>query len=142
MSNVIAYIDIRVFSHATEDESKVLEAVKRILPTDHLENIVFEKHTLHGHYGNSITFFETRVKDKEVLTAIVENLSSHLNTLDKEELRSRIGEFTEKGSLYIRLNKQAAFEGEFKLEQVDPIRIRIRFKKEGIAQICQELGIV
>jgi RNA binding exosome subunit len=140
--NAIAYIDIRVFSHATEDENKVIEAVKKILLADHLEEIVFEKHTLWGHYRNSITFFETRIKDKTILKAIVENLSSHLSTLDKEELRSRIGEFSEKGSLYIRLDKQAAFEGEFKLEQVDPIRIRVRFKKDDVTKICEELGII
>jgi RNA binding exosome subunit len=140
--DAIAYIDIRVFSHATEDENKIIEAVKKILPADHLEKIVLEKHTLHGHYGNPITFFETRIKDKEVLKAIVENLSSHLNTLDKEELRSRISEYSEKGSLYIRLDKQAAFEGEFKLEQVDPVRIHVRFTKGDVVKICQELGIM
>ena len=140
--NAIAYVDIRVFSHATEDEGKVIEAVKRVLPSDHLEEVTFERHTLHGHHGNPITFFETRIKDKEIVKAIVENLSSHLNTLDKEELRSRISEFTEKGSLYIRLDKQAASEGEFKLAQVDPIRIRVRFKRKDVEKICQELGII
>lgn len=140
--NTIAYIDIRVFSHATEDENKVIEAVRKILSTDQLQEVVFEKHKLRGHHGNLITFFETRIKNKETLKAIAENLSAHFNTLDKEELRPRISEFTEKGSLYVRLDKQAAFEGEFKLAQVDPIRIRVRFKKEDITQICQELGII
>lgn len=140
--NAIAYIDIRVFSYATEDENKVIEALRKVLPTDHSDEMVIEKHALRGHYGNSITFFETRIKDKTILKAIVDNISSHLNTLDKEELRSRIGEFTEKGSLYIRLDKQAAFEGEFRLEQVDPIRIRVRFKRDDVKKICQELGII
>ena len=135
-------MDIRVFSHATEDENKVIEAVRRVLPPDHVEEVTFGKHTPSGHHGNPITFFETRIKNQETLKAIVENLSSHLNTLDKEELRSRIGEFTEKGSLYIRLDKQAAFEGEFKQAQVDPIRIRVRFKRKDVEKICQELGII
>jgi len=143
--NQVAYIDIRVFSHATEDEDKVLEAVKKVLPTEYEKVIEFEKRNLHGHHGNLITFFETRIKDKETLKAIVENLSSHLSTLDKETLCSRINEYTEKGSLYIRLDKQAAFHGEFRLEQVDPIRIHLRFKKEkteDIAEICRALGII
>jgi RNA binding exosome subunit len=143
--NHVAYVDIRVFSHATEDEDKVLEAVRKILPTDFQKDIEFEKHNLHGHYGNPITFFETRVQNKEVLKAIVENLSSHLSTLDKETLRSRISEYTEKGSLFIRLDKQAAFQREFRLEQVDPIRIHLRFKKEkteDITEICRALGII
>jgi RNA binding exosome subunit len=143
--NQVAYIDIRVFSHATEDEDKVLEAVRKILSTDFQKEIEFEKHNLHGHHGNPITFFETRVQNKEVLKAIVENLLSHLSTLDKETLRSRIGEYTEKGSLFIRLDKQAAFQREFRLEQVDPIRIHLRFKKEkteDITEICRALGII
>jgi hypothetical protein len=137
----VAYIDIRVFSHATENEKNVMEAVRKILPVEYSEDILFEKHNLHGHHGNPITFFQTRIKDKEILRAIMENLSSHLSTLDKEELRSRIVEFTEKGSLYLRLNKQTALQGEFKLEQVDPIRIHVRFKKGDVASICGELGI-
>jgi hypothetical protein len=140
--STVAYIDIHVFSHATENEKKVMEAVRKILPVDHSEEIAFEKHSLHGHHGNPITFFQTRIKDKEILKAIMENLSSHLSTLDKEELRSRIVEFTEKGSLYLRLNKQRALQGEFKLEQVDPIRIHVRFKKGDLASICKELGIM
>jgi len=140
--STIAYIDVRVFSHATENEKKVMEAVRKILPPNHSEEVEFEKHALHGHHGNPITFFQTRIKDKEVLAAIIENLSSHLGTMDKEELRSRIAEFTEKGSLYLRLDKQAALRGEFKLEQVDPIRIHVRFKKMDLASICKELGII
>jgi hypothetical protein len=139
--STIAYIDIRVFSYATENEKKVMEAVRKILPASHSEEIAFEKQALRGHHGNPITFLQTRIKDKEILVAIMENLSSHLGTLDKEELHSRIAEFTERGSLYLRLNKQAALRGEFKLEQTDPIRIHVRFKKRDVASICKELGI-
>jgi RNA binding exosome subunit len=138
----VAYIDIRFFSHATEDENKVTEAVKKILPSEHVDEIVFEKHTLRGHHGNPITFFETRTKNKEALKAIVKNLASHLGTLDKENLRQNISTYTEKGSLYLRLDKQAAFQGAFKLSQIDPIHFHLRFKKQNIAEICRELGII
>lgn len=140
--NAVAYVDIRVFSHATEDETKVLDAVKRILASPYAEAIVFEKHVLSGHHGNPITFFDTRVKDKEALKTIVEEIAAHLNTLDKETLGSRLGEFSERGSLFIRLDKQAAFGGEFKLARVDPIRIHVRFKKNDIEEICRELGLI
>lgn len=140
--NAVAYIDIRIFSHATEDEAKVMEAVKRILPSPNAETIVFEKHVLSGHHGNPITFFDTRVKDKETVGAIVEKIAANLNTLDKETLGSRLGEYSEKGSLYIRLDKQAAFAGEFKLAQVDPIRIHVRFRKRDVEEICRALGLI
>jgi RNA binding exosome subunit len=66
----------------------------------------------------------------------------NLSTSEKETLGRRLGEYSEKGSLYLRLDKQAAFEGEFKLAQVDPIRIHVRFKKRDIAETCEELGLI
>lgn len=140
--SVIAYIDIRVSSHATEDQTKVMEAVKRILPYDNVDTIVFEQHVLTGHHGNPIVFFESRVKDRETVKTVVEKIATHLDTLDKETLGRRLIEYSEKGSLYMRLDKQAAFEGEFKLAQIDPIWIHLRFKKKDIAEICKELGLI
>ena len=141
----IAYIDIRFFAHATEDVDKVVEAVQHVLPSDHMEEVVFKKSNLRGHYGNSITLFEAKIKNKETIKALVENVSSHLSELDKETLSREVNLHVEKGSLYIRLDKQAALQGKLKLCTSDPIRIRIRFRKkkiEDIVKICQELGML
>ncbi len=141
----IAYVDIRFCAHATEDIDKVVEAVHNILPSDNIEEVSFKKSGLEGHYGNPITFFETRIKDKETIRALVENLSANLSSWDKEELSREIHRYVEKGSLYIRLNKQAALQGKIKLVTSDAIRIRIRFKKskiEDVIEICREIGML
>ena len=141
----IAYVDIRFFAHATEDLDKVVKAVQNILPSDHVEDITFNRSKLEGHYGNPITIFETRIKDKEMIRALVENLSANLSSLDKEELDREIRRCVEKGNLYIRLDKQAAFQGKIKLVTSDPIRIRIRFRKskiEDIIEVCREIGML
>jgi len=141
----IAYIDIRFFAHATEDVNKAVEAVQHVLPSDHREDIVFNKSNLQGHYGNPITFFEAKIKNKEIIRALIENLSSSLSELDKETLSREIHLHVEKGSLYIRLDKQAAFQGKLKLCTSDPIHMRIRFRKtkiEDIVKTCQELGML
>ena len=141
----VAYVDVRFCAHATEDLDKVMEAVQNILPSDHIEDISFKRSNLEGHYGNPITFFETRIKDKETVRALVENLSSNLSSLDKEELGRTIKRYVEKGSLYIRLDKQAAFQGKIKLVTSDPIHIRIRFRKskiEDVIEICREIGML
>lgn len=138
-------LDIRFFVHATEDPDKVLEAVKHLLPPDYVDGVVFEKASLKGHYGNTITFLETRIKKREIVKATVKILSTGLNKGNKETLLREIDLHVEKGSLYVRLNKQAAFQGEFKLCSADPIRLRIRFKKgqlEDIIKACRELGIL
>jgi len=141
----IAYIDIRFFAHATEDLNRVVKAVETILPTDYLDDIVFKRKNLRGHYGNPITLFEARIKRREIVKAFVESLSAGLSGLDKETLLSEIGLHVEKGSLYIRLDKQAALQGEFKLCTADPIRVRVRFRKEkpeDIVEVCREVGIL
>ena len=141
----VAYIDIRFFVHATENLDKVVEAVQRLLPSDYIDDILFKKNNLKGHYGNPITLFETRIKNREIIKAFVENLSSRLDELDKEMLGKEIDLHVEKGSLYVRLDKQAALQGELKLCTADPIRVRIRFRKtkiEDIVKTCRELGML
>ena len=142
---LIAYVDIRFFAHATEDVDKVIEAVQHVLPIGHIEDIVFNKRNLRGHYGNPITLFEAKIKNKEAIRALVENLSSRLSELDKETLHKEIHLYLEKGSLYIRLDKQAALQGKLRLCTSNPIRIRLRFKKtkiEDVVEICRELGML
>ncbi len=141
----VAYVDIRFFVHATEDLNKVVEAVCRLLPTDHVDEIIFKRSNLKGHFGNPITLFETRIKKKKIVEAVVETLSSSLGELDKETLLREIGSHTREGSLYIRLDKQAALQGEFKLCSADPVRVRIRFRKkklEDLIKTCRELGML
>lgn len=140
----VASIDIKLFAHATEDLTKVMEAVRNILPADRLEEIDFKKNALRGHHGNPIVFFEAKVKGKELVKAVIESIFSRLSVLDKETLRREIGMYVEKGSLYLRLDKQAAFQGVIKLCTADPIHLRIRFRKgkiEEIIKICEELGM-
>jgi len=141
----IAYVGISFFAHATEDEGKVLEAVKHLLPVEQVENIVFEKGSLRGHHGNPIVLFEVKIKDKNVVKAVVEHLASNLSALDKETLMNEIDLHVEKGNLFVRLDKQAAFEGSFKFATADPIRFRLRFKKnrlEDVVEICREIGML
>jgi len=141
----IAYVDVSFFAHATEDEAKAIEATRILLPTSQLENIVFNRSNLRGHHGNPITLFETKIKEKDIVKAVAENLSSNLGALDKETLLREINLHVEKGSLYLRFDKQAAFQGTFKLGVADPIRVRLRFNKnqlEDVVQICKEIGML
>jgi len=141
----IAYIDLRFSAHATEDPNKVLEAMRRILPTQYLGLIAFKRADLRGHYGNPIILFEARIKEEEVMKALTEIFSSKLGGLEKEKLLREFDLHVGDGSLYLRLDKQAAFMGELRLCVADPIHIRIRFRKrktEDILQFCREIGMV
>ena len=140
----VALVEVSFFAHATEDENKVITAARNLLPATELENIIFRKSSLRGHHGNPITLFETEIKDKEILSAVVENPSRSLSPLDKEKLLREANLRLEKGSLYLRFDKQAAFRGEFKLGVSDPIRVRLRLKKhklEDVVQSLKEIGL-
>ena len=141
----IAYVNIRFCAHATEDPDKVMKAVQNILPNDQFEEITFKKNILEGHYGNPITFFETKITDKKTLKALIEKLSSNLSSTDKEELGRNLHLCAEKESIYLRLDKQAALQGKIKLVKADPIRMHIRFRKpkiENVTSILKKIGML
>ncbi len=141
----IGYIDVRVFAHATENDEKVLTAVRNLLPTDLAETARFEKSSLTGHHGNPINLFTTQLTDKKLLPVLLEKMGSSLNALDKEELNNNIKLHVEKHNMYLRFDKQSAFLGSFKFAQTDPIHLKIHFKNkvaEEIVEICQKSGLL
>jgi len=142
----VAYVDFRFCVHATEDVDKVMKAIQTVLPIENEEDeVTFNENAIEGHYGNPITFFETRIKNKRVIKALIENLSDKLGSLDKTQLSETLDRCFEKGSLYLRVDKQAAMQGKIKLVTSDPIRIRIRFRKrklDDVIQVSKEIGLL
>jgi RNA binding exosome subunit len=141
----IAYIDLRVFAHATEDLDKVLAAVRNILAAESVDTVRFEKSNLTGHHGNPIVLFETRIKERKTVQTVLEKLSQGLPVLDKESLNSEIMQHLNKGNLYLRLDKQSAYLNAFRLGSADPIHLRIHFKRHGAKEMmdaCRKVGLL
>lgn len=140
----ITYIDVRAFTHATEDQEKVLKAIHNMLPEELTDKILFKEKRLTGHHGNPIILFETKIK-KDAVNAVFEKLSSHLESLDKELLANEIKRHLDRGNLYVRLDKQSAFLNELRIGSVDPIHLRIHFRKhspEEIIEVCRKSGML
>jgi len=131
----IAYMDIRVFAHATEDPTKVQKAVRNIFPADLAETLVFQGTNLTGHHGNPIILFTAKLTDKKLLPKALEKIGKDLGVLDKEELNQNIKLHLEKGNLYLRFDKQSAFMGALKFSQNDSIHIKIHFKNKTAQEI-------
>lgn len=141
----ISYVDVRVFAHATEDLDKVQTAARNTLPQESVDTVTFKKTALTGHHGNPITLFEARIKNKKVARAFLEKLASGLSIMDKEALNSEIAQHLESGNLYIRLDKQSAYLGEFRLGSTDPIHLRMHFRKpstEEVIDTCRKFGLL
>lgn len=121
------HVEVSLFVHATEDPEKVLKAVKNIFPADYVEDIEFEKSELLGYYKNPITVLKVIIGDKVLAAAFLKNLLRRLEAQDRTLLSSELEEYTDsKGNLYMRLDKQDAFQGKIRLCYVDPIHVKIK----------------
>lgn len=141
----VAYIELRTFAHATEDEEKVLTALRNTLPPTVALEVAIKKSSLKGHHGNPIILFEAKIREKSQVQAFLEYLASRLSSIDKENLSSEISRYLNKASLYIRLDKQAAYLNKLRIGAADPIHFRIHFKKpkpEEIIEACRRLGLL
>jgi len=143
--NPIAYITVRVFSHATEDPEKVETAIHNTLPEQLSTNLMVTKTSVTGHHGNPIALFEAKLEDRKALPSALEKIGASLSSLDKEQLNVEIRQHIEKTNLYLRFDKQNAFLGTLKLGTVDPIHFKIHFKNrtlEEMMEICKKAGLL
>jgi len=141
----VGYIDIRVFSHATENQTKVETATKNLFPPELTENLVFQKTALSGHHSNPIVMLTARLTDRTLLPVALEKLGERLSLLDKTQLESNIKLHVDKGNLYLRFDKQAAYLGQPKLAQTDPIHIKVHFKNktnDEILELAKQFGLL
>ena len=127
--------EINLVLHATEDVSKVLEAVKDALlvPTNR-----FTSSSLEGHYKNKIVLQKAILSSQEA-GSLAKRVISLLNSSDRDHLSRLLHEYSdEKGNLYIRLDKQRMCQGRASLSETDAIRIKFkpvkRYKPSGTAQ--------
>lgn len=141
----IGYIELRVFSHATEDMEKVLTAARNLFPEEVGEAMAFEKSALSGHHGNPIVLFKTKLKDRQMLPLVLRKIGAGLTSLDKELLGGELSLHLDKGNLFLRFDKQQAFLGSFRFSSNDPIHAKVHFKNrttEEIIDLCREFGLV
>jgi RNA binding exosome subunit len=138
-------MEIRVFSHATEDLKKVEAAVRNTLPEALAEEAVFNKTNCVGHHGNPIVTVETKLSNRELLVSALQKLGASLSTLDKEQLDAEMKSHIDKHNLFLRLDKQNASLGTVKLSATDPIHFKIHFKNRAtdeIMELCRQAGLL
>ena len=141
----VGYVNVRVFSHATEDPEKVQTAVRNTIPEELAQGAVFGKTSLTGHHGNPITLFETRFTDKGAISSVIQKLALGITSLDKTRLSDEMSLHVEGRDLYLRFDKQSAYHGKLQFSSNDPIHFRIHFnnkKSEEIILLCREIGLL
>ena len=71
-SKAIENIDVRVFTHATENQQRVETAVKNIFPEEIAQSIIFKETKLAGHHSNSIILVSAKIDNKKLLPSALE----------------------------------------------------------------------
>jgi RNA binding exosome subunit len=101
------WIEARAFCHATEEEERVVAAVRTVVPDADIE-----REALAGHFGNPLVVMTARAKDSTARRAwagIVSALGG------SEILRGLDERLDEDGTYHLRLDKQAAYHGRIEV---------------------------
>ncbi|RQG96245.1 RNA-binding protein [Natrarchaeobius oligotrophus] len=130
------YVDLRTFCYATEDEKRVEEAFRTFLP----EEFEIERAESEGHYGDRILVLSARVETADDVRHVLSRLTEleDFETLI-DELDERVTENTE---FFLRLDKQAAFEGDVRLGEGITFRGKVEAypaKKEQALENAEEV---
>ena len=113
------YVDLRAFCYATEDEKRVAGALRAFLP----EEVEIERATSEGHHGDRIVVLSARVERADEMRHVLDRLSD-LDTAQQlaDELDERVDDNC---SLFLRLDKQAAFGGDVRLGDGLTVRAKV-----------------
>jgi len=138
-SKKVSSVEIRFFSYATEDPDKVLSAVNNILPLELRDNVEFKQSRLKGYFGNPILSYSGSVR-REQAYKLFKHVLTQLPEMELRYLLDNLNLHTEKGNLYMRLDKQSAFLGKLRLCHSDPIRLRVKFKVRSFKDLMNILN--
>ncbi|MCS4541332.1 MAG: hypothetical protein HY929_03265 [Euryarchaeota archaeon] len=118
-------VTLSVFSHATEDENKVLKALSILIP-DECRGGISVTHT-EGHYSNPITVYQIKLAKRSYIESFIKLLEQKLQSkLSPMDIERRLDQ---KKCLYLRFDKQIAHIKK-KLELTsasDAIQVKLDF---------------
>ena len=120
---MIHYILFRTQAHATEDVSRVEEALEHVLPL----GTPIEREETKGYFDNPITILRAGL-EKKAAEDFMEFLRTSLPESDYEELIKELPQrVSEDTNFYLRLSKQDAYLGDVRITYAeDAISIRAK----------------
>jgi len=115
---MIHNITYRIMVHGTEDEEKVIKALKNILPPASPE-----REQVEGHHGNPLTILKGKITEKKTIKKFTEKILTLLKNINIEK------HVDETGNLFLRLDKQEAYNGNWKLvTHGDAIHLKVKIE--------------
>jgi len=134
-------------AHATEDVEKVAQSLGFLVGCVSTAKVHTTRQYLKGHHGNMITTISAKLSRKELPSDALAILSQKLSESDRRFLSDHISSCVDEDRvLYLRFDKQEALLGKVRLQEGDPIRLKLKFApeydREAIASLCTQSGLV
>ncbi|WP_160133002.1 RNA-binding protein [Halococcus salsus] len=112
------YIDLRAFCYATEDELRVERALRTFLP----EGFEVERVENEGFHGDRILVLSARVENADAVRHVLDVLAD----IDLDDIAAELDErIDDNCSLFLRLDKQAAFKEQVKRGEGIELRAKV-----------------
>jgi RNA binding exosome subunit len=116
-------VAVSVFVHGTEDESKVVTAIRLIVP----ENVRIDRQSVTGHFGNVIVILQARTTEAQATRHVIDSIRNKLPKRDLTHLRGQIRQhLSERCTLVVKFDKQSGACGVLALGKDDPIVVRAK----------------
>jgi RNA binding exosome subunit len=135
MGRPFHYVDLRAFCYATEDEDRVRDALRTVLP----EEATIESAVGEGHHGDQIVILTSRVERAADIETIFDRLEG---AIDVDRIRAELEDrLDENNALYIGLDKQAAARGEIAFGDSLTLRAKVEAypaKREAALENARE----
>jgi RNA binding exosome subunit len=137
MSSVpLHYVDLRAFCYATEDESRVEQALRTFLP----EEAEIDRSVTEGHHGDRIVVLSARVERSDEVRHVLDVLgeTDDIDTV-VDELDDRVDDNC---AFFLTLDKQAAFRGDVALGDGITFRTKVEAypaNREAAVENAREL---
>ena len=122
-------VRISTITHATEDPEKVAQAIRSLSLGE--TSLRFIINRAKGHHGNEIATSVFTIRNAKNAEIFLKNIWSSLSQLDRTEVCSSLASRIDStGTMFLRIDKQAALKGRIRLENTDPVKIEISFRTE------------
>jgi len=117
-------IEAEVFVHETEDQAKIENAMKNLLP----DALKIEE-DLHGHYGTTIKKIRLIIDGHDVERKL-NYLLFKLGFFENGEVFSKVMDGLDRNKIYIRLDKQELIKNLIKINGDNQVKVVITFFSE------------
>ncbi len=128
MERIVQSVEISTIIHATEDPGKVQVALDTVFPSTLRK--LFTRRYLEGHHGNPIVTVNAKLTKAADIKIFTQHFVPKLPHSEKLIILRNLNLLTDsEGNLFIRVDKQSAFQELMQLTEHDPIRVKIKFSR-------------